>query len=208
MMNYEPNTIAWQPGDLVIHDADGKQARMLMRVLEPVDPNGDCHTEYLDRSLRKTLRDMQPRLCQLAHLHDPARFGIDVSETIPSVHAEMASLRAEVVRLRDLLSDPSEITTKLNKSGAEITIEHWACKLIADSFAKSLGDANFITMEVGPLPHPDGGQICVTVQRKHGKSPAQVIGELKAELAALKAQIESRDEEAKNDQLEWLANSP
>ena len=30
---YPPNTKRWQKGDLVLHDADAKEARMLMRVI-------------------------------------------------------------------------------------------------------------------------------------------------------------------------------
>jgi len=37
-MNCEPNTIYWNVGDLVIHDADEKSERMLMRVVETGAP--------------------------------------------------------------------------------------------------------------------------------------------------------------------------
>ena len=32
-MNYEPNTVKWKPGDLVLHDADAKEWRVMMRVV-------------------------------------------------------------------------------------------------------------------------------------------------------------------------------
>lgn len=47
-MNYEPNTINWKVGDLVIHDADEKAERMLMKVIA-IFENGRIGTEYLTR---------------------------------------------------------------------------------------------------------------------------------------------------------------
>lgn len=77
-MNYEPNIISWQVGDLVIHDADAKQEHMLMRV-----------TGFTRDGLVKTMyhrpgKDMPPRQRkkvwrnELKYLHDPNRFGIEV----------------------------------------------------------------------------------------------------------------------------------
>ena len=69
-MNYEPNNIDWKVGDLVIHDADRKTERMLMRVVG-IEPNGLTKTEYV--SLKGTLRYYFNRK---EVLHDPARFGV------------------------------------------------------------------------------------------------------------------------------------
>lgn len=63
-MNYEPNTIRWQPGDLVIHDADAKNRHMLMVVLGH-DSRGDVQTIYLHQGecaeYRQTPRGLELR---------------------------------------------------------------------------------------------------------------------------------------------------
>jgi hypothetical protein len=50
-VNYTPNTIDWNVGDLVIHDADQKSERMLMRVIEPA-LSGDDIKSNRTRSIR------------------------------------------------------------------------------------------------------------------------------------------------------------
>ena len=74
-MNYEPNTIDWWVGDLVIHDADEKSERMVMRVVETGLPLGLIKTEYLDDDLRL---GGKPRyyLNRKEVLHNPGRFDI------------------------------------------------------------------------------------------------------------------------------------
>lgn len=73
-MIYEPNTIRWMIGDLVLHDADRKRPEMLMRVIG-YTPEGLCRTRYLDgtgRWRRAILTN------EITYLHDPARFGVAV----------------------------------------------------------------------------------------------------------------------------------
>jgi hypothetical protein len=73
-MNYNPNTTQWRVGDIVIHDADAKEPRMLMRIVDfdfSVDQQGLAQCQYVD--LRHD-REIYPN--QIASLHDPARFGI------------------------------------------------------------------------------------------------------------------------------------
>lgn len=69
-MNYEPNTIRWQKGDIVIHDADAKEPKMLMRVIG-YTRDGLCKTQYVDWSKKRTVykNDIQ-------YLHQPERFNI------------------------------------------------------------------------------------------------------------------------------------
>ena len=71
-MNYEPNNVSWNLGDVVIHDADAKQPAMLMIVVG-VRSDGYVHTRYayghVDEQVYCNHREM---------LHDPARFGIEV----------------------------------------------------------------------------------------------------------------------------------
>lgn len=74
---HEPNTRQWNPGDLVIHDADAKRSDMLMIVLGR-DTTGVFRTRY-------AFPWAQPRPWRrkiwhntVEWLHDPARFGITV----------------------------------------------------------------------------------------------------------------------------------
>lgn len=69
-MNYPENTTRWKPGDLVIHDADAKESRMLMRVTGYSKTNGLCITRYLDPERRKIYEN------DIKYLLDPAPFGL------------------------------------------------------------------------------------------------------------------------------------
>ena len=77
-MNYEPNTITWQVGDLVIHDADAKTEDYIMRVTG-FSRDGLVKTVYhrppkrmVARHKKKVWRN------ELKYLLDPNRFGIEV----------------------------------------------------------------------------------------------------------------------------------
>lgn len=70
-MNYEANTNHWVKGHIVIHDADAKEPRMLMRVIG-YTRDGLCKTQYCSRWLRRTVWKNE-----IKFLHDPARFGIN-----------------------------------------------------------------------------------------------------------------------------------
>ena len=77
-MIYEPNTTVWGMGDLVIHDADGKTADMLMRVVSRDKKTGEYKTKYaFPEGKLKHLRSAIWRN-DIDKLHDPARFNIKV----------------------------------------------------------------------------------------------------------------------------------
>jgi len=69
-MNYEPNTVSWRRGDVVIHDADAKREHMLMVVIG-FDRDGLVKTRYVSDE-----RPQRIYANELRFLHDPARFGI------------------------------------------------------------------------------------------------------------------------------------
>lgn len=70
-MNYEPNTTHWHKGDIVLHDSDAKEPKMLMRVIG-YTRDGLCKTQYIDRS--RHTRQIYKN--ELRYLHDAARFGL------------------------------------------------------------------------------------------------------------------------------------
>lgn len=67
-MNYEPNTITWQKGDLVLHDCDAKQPKMLMKVIG-YTREGKCKTQYLFRDKRRTVWKNE-----IKYLHSPEQW--------------------------------------------------------------------------------------------------------------------------------------
>lgn len=71
MTNCEPNKIIWSVGDLVIHDADAKTQKMLMRVVDTLE-DGRIKTRYINTAGGKPYY-----LNSIEVLHDPAMFGID-----------------------------------------------------------------------------------------------------------------------------------
>jgi hypothetical protein len=87
---HPPNTIAWQTGDHVIHDADAKRADMLMVVIGR-SRDGIFRTRYL-------FPDTMPRAWKrkiwrntLDALHDPSRFGIVVPRAPATTRGTSAS---------------------------------------------------------------------------------------------------------------------
>ena len=74
-MNYKENKKKWKVGDIVIHDADAKEKRMLMKVIDVVmnEQGYNCHTEYLDKSV-----DKEQYWSEKKYLHSPKKFKIDV----------------------------------------------------------------------------------------------------------------------------------
>ncbi len=77
-MIYEANTTRWEIGDIVIHDADAKTDRMLMRVVGETD-DGRLITRYLDRSVCRDKYENRPDV-----LHDPYSSGYQYQPTGPT----------------------------------------------------------------------------------------------------------------------------
>ena len=78
-MNYEPNLIQWKRGDIVIHDADAKDSRMLMRVVGYLR-NGLCRTVYVNKERQRGwgYERVSRLINRVAVLHDPVRFSIEI----------------------------------------------------------------------------------------------------------------------------------
>ena len=85
-MNYEPNTVDWKPGDIVIHDDDAKRPEMLMILTANLGKGGrpatksalllpPIETRYLNPNQPMTGKKIYYN--DKKYLHDPARFGIE-----------------------------------------------------------------------------------------------------------------------------------
>lgn len=70
-MNYKPNKIQWRRGDIVIHDADAKEPKMLMRVVGFTRDRDLVKTQYIDKSHKRTVWKNP-----MESLHDPVQFGL------------------------------------------------------------------------------------------------------------------------------------
>jgi len=77
-MNYEANTTLWPVGSLVLHDDDSKEPQMLMRVTSYSKKTGEFRTRYAHPAAPKQWKNKVWRN-DIKSLHDPARFGIKVS---------------------------------------------------------------------------------------------------------------------------------
>ncbi len=95
-MNDAENTIDWKVGDLVLHDADSKEKRMLMRVIA-IDKDALYVTQYAfpekiipnclyrkygtyDKIPKRVLTDYTKKYKNdKKYLHDPQIFGIDIN---------------------------------------------------------------------------------------------------------------------------------
>ncbi len=81
-MIYDPNTTDWPVGALVIHDADAKEAYMLMRVVGRTR-GGGYKTRYAVRDPRRPAAHARRTwINDKRSLHDPARFGIKIPEDV------------------------------------------------------------------------------------------------------------------------------
>ncbi len=96
-MIYEANTIQWKVGDIVVHDADSKDHKMLMVILA-VDDTGMAKSKYInlrelvptclirkygkfERIPDKILKDYEEVYeNDIKYLHDPAIFGIEITD--------------------------------------------------------------------------------------------------------------------------------
>lgn len=82
-MNYKPNEINWKVGDIVIHDADAKKEEMLMKVIRIIKTLKKTiyETKLFNYPNKKFMNSKENRyLNKKECLHDPKRFGIDISK--------------------------------------------------------------------------------------------------------------------------------
>jgi hypothetical protein len=70
-MNYQANTSHWRKGDIVLHDYDAKEPRMLMKVIG-FTRDGRVKTQYCDVTHRRTVWKNN-MIC----LHDPKQWHIN-----------------------------------------------------------------------------------------------------------------------------------
>lgn len=106
------------------------------------------------------------------------------SHTPEQLRERIAEL--EILLERGILKS-ARFRLEADETGQAIEIDHWAVRLMADSFAETLGDApNFLT---GFVRHKDVGDIEFTLRRANGKTPAQKIAELEEKIKQLESDI-------------------
>lgn len=69
MSRYKQNSRRWRKGDLVLHYADEKSPKMLMKVIGYTRVDGLCKTQYVFKCHRRTIYKND-----IAHLLDPEDF--------------------------------------------------------------------------------------------------------------------------------------
>lgn len=79
-MNYEPNTTTWKRGDIVIHDADAKEAGMLM-IVTGYTRDHLVKTQYVDPNRTRKIWKNESR-----YLLDPHRFDFKKRLMLPVEH--------------------------------------------------------------------------------------------------------------------------
>jgi len=74
-MNYKPNKIKWNIGDIVIHDCDSKKEHMLMKVIDISIKSKTTiyHTKYIGYKDHNKIFTNNVRV-----LHDPQLFSIEI----------------------------------------------------------------------------------------------------------------------------------
>jgi hypothetical protein len=71
-INDPENTIDWQIGDIVIHDADSKTERMLMRVVGFNRKSGLIRSVYVHQGVSKEIYENEKK-----YLHNPRHYGLE-----------------------------------------------------------------------------------------------------------------------------------
>lgn len=105
-MPYQLNTTVWKPGDLVIHDAELKRARMVLEVVSVIDA-GPERGKYRTRFAFPQFQPEHLRSAIWVHagmsLHDPLKFGIKLRH-LPERESVSQWLRKTVSRMSESLS--------------------------------------------------------------------------------------------------------
>lgn len=92
--------------------------------------------------------------------------------------------RAEYVEILDSMLAIKDMEITGNEVRIDFKVPHFAAGVLAWSFAESLGDArNYVETY---FRHPDGEHvIAVTIQRKEGKRPAELVSEMREVMQAM-----------------------
>lgn len=111
-MNHKPNTVKWSRGAIVIHDADAKEPKMLMKVVG-YTRDGLVKTQYVDRRHKRKIWKNP-----MEALHDPARFGINnYWGNYAQEHIETVQREWERVRRWNLYYPPGTLVRTTSADG-------------------------------------------------------------------------------------------
>lgn len=168
-------------------DDDMAAVQGLAKEIATADPT---YHEKLMRTARRGYWDseVEDRLADLlVHVYNAP--GVDAATKLlwsASLMLAVAGMRGRDAALQKL-AEPENVWGEFDQKSLTLRIKHWGAKMLAGSFAESLkGAKNFITLDV---THPEEGGIEVTIKRKHGKSTAEVLADLRAENANLRSEV-------------------
>ena len=111
--------------------------------------------------------------------------------------------------LRKMLCEPEFLKAEARKEGerriADATMKHWASKAMVMSFADSLGTAeNCVPLEIGD---DEFGRFLVTVQRRQGKSPLELLDEMQDRLRTMEIALEAMPSLSRSGRLTGRSSS-
>ena len=102
----------------------------------------------------------------------------------------IAELEAQVRRFDGILrKDPEIIRAPIEEGSAEVQFRHPFACLYVEAFARMLDDPRAINFVTATMESPRHGRFEVIVQRAHGKTPSEVIGDLQARIAVLEGKL-------------------
>lgn len=118
---------------------------------------------------------------------------LDTAEVLRSAHlvthAEVDSLREMIVGLRTGKPDAELTLTQVHNNGVTLGFKsHWAVRMNVYALKESLRkeDGTYWNNIEMKMTDAKLGELLVTLQRKPGKTPGDIIAELKAEVERLK----------------------
>lgn len=185
-MNYEQNTIDWQVGDLVIHDADAKREDMLMRIVGKAgDDYLSVYSHGQSASFGQIKRGKEGFLKfktkvfanPKSYLHDPAKFGIKTAAS------KIAELKAELEGKTQQIDHLLEINQQLQRTRIQAIMNMWEGDIHDTSHMPEKPDASRIA-ELKAELEGKTHQLEV-INRTHLKLLADHV-DLKAKFAKLK----------------------
>lgn len=135
-MNYKANDIQWCRGDVVIHDADAKEPKMLMKVVGFTRDRQLVKTQYIDKRRKRTIWTNP-----MESLHDPVRFNL-VRDPWAQSYVERYQDEYEAMRIWNHHHKPGAWIKTMSADG-----NGRVCRVTHEAFMQ--GMTAYVHLEVG-----------------------------------------------------------